>query len=82
MAIIQEDIIYMLTKTDVEDIAEIIGIKKLTKLHYQTAKKFFESFVADGTYNWASALSDGLRDAEEELRGGFGNVAEEKAEVS
>jgi len=43
MAIIQEDIIYMLTKTDVEDIAEIIGIKKLTKLHYQTAKKFFSS---------------------------------------
>ena len=82
MAINEEDVIYILTKTDVEDIAETIGIKNLTKLHYRKAQKFFESFVADGTYNWASALSDGLRDAEEEIRGGYGDVPEKKEEVS
>jgi len=82
MAINEEDVIYILTKADVEDIAETIGIKPLTKLHYRKAKKFFESFVADGTYTSASALSDGLRDAEEELRGGYDNVPENKEEVS
>jgi hypothetical protein len=54
----------------------------LTKLHYRKAQKFFESFVADGTYTWASALSDGLRDAEEELQGGYGDVPEKKEGVS
>ena len=78
MAINDADVIYILTKADVEDIAKTIGIGKLTKLHYQKAQKFFESFVADGTYNWANALGDGLRDAEEELRGGYGTVSEKK----
>jgi hypothetical protein len=81
MAINEEDVIYILTKTDVEDIAETIGIKTLTELHYRTAKKFFESFVAEGTYTWASALSDGLRDAEEELRGVNADVSE-KGKIS
>jgi hypothetical protein len=70
MAIKRKDVIYILTKTDVEDCAKAIGIKKLTELHYQKAQKFFEGFVADSTYNWADALTDGLRDAEEELRAG------------
>ena len=51
MAINDADVIYILTKADVEDIAKTIGIGKLTKLHYQKAQKFFESFVADGTYS-------------------------------
>jgi len=66
MAINQKDVIYILTKTDVEDCAKAIGIKKLTELHYQKAQHFFEGFAAD---HWADALTDGLRDAEEELRG-------------
>ncbi len=82
MGINRKDVIYILTKTDVEDCAKAIGIKKLTELHYQKAQHFFEGFVADGTYNWADALTDGLRDAEEELRGGYGNVSEKKEEVS
>ena len=81
MAINEEDVIYILTKADVEDIAKDIGITKLTELHYQKAQQFFDSFV-DGPYNWTNAVSDGLRDAEEELRGGYGNVAEEKVESS
>jgi len=75
MAINEEDIIYILTKTDVEDVAKTIGITKLTELHYRKAQEFLLSFVADGTYYWASAISDGLRDAEEELRGGYADVA-------
>jgi hypothetical protein len=74
MAINAEDVIYILTKADVEDIAKDIGITKLTELHYQKAQQFFDSFV-DG-------LSDGLRDAEEELRGAYGDVPEKKEEVS
>jgi hypothetical protein len=68
MAINEEDVIYILTKSDVEDCAKAIGIKKLTELHYQKAQKYLEGFVADGTYNWADALTDGLRTAEAELR--------------
>ncbi len=56
-----------------------IGIEKLTELHYQKAQHFFEGFVAD---NWADVLTDGLRDAEEELRDGYGDVPEKKEEVS
>lgn len=83
MAINEEDVIYILTKADVEDVARKIGIKTLTTLHYQKAKEFFLSFVASDTnYYWASAITDGLRDAEEELRGAYGDVPEQKEEVS
>ena len=81
MAINEEDIIYVLTKTDVEDIAKDIGITKLTELHYQKVQQFFDSYV-DGPYNWTDAVSDGLRDAEEELRGGYNHVSENKDEIS
>ena len=77
MAINEEDIVYILTRADVEDIAKSIGIKKLIELHYQKAQEFFESFV-DGIYNWTDAVSDGLRDAEEGLRGGYDDVSEKK----
>jgi len=79
MAINRKDVIYILTKTDVEDCAKAIAIEKLTELHYQKAQHFFEGFVAD---NWADVLTDGLRDAEEELRDGYGDVPEKKEEVS
>jgi hypothetical protein len=82
MAINEEDVIYILTKADVEDIAKDIGIKTLTELHYRKAQEFLLSFVADGSYYWATAITDGLRDAEEELRGGYGDVPEKKEEVS
>jgi hypothetical protein len=81
MAINEDDVIYILTKADVEDIAKDIGITKLTELHYQKAQQFFDSFV-DGPYDWTDAVSDGLRDAEEELRGGYGDVPDKKQEVS
>ena len=63
---------------DVEDVAKTIDIKTLTELHYQKTQKFFLSFVADGTYYWASVIADGLRDAEEELRAGYGDVTEKR----
>jgi hypothetical protein len=78
MAINEKDVIYILTKTDVEDCAKAIGIEKLTELHYQKARKSFEGFVANSMYDWSDALTDGLRDAEEELRSGYGNVSEKK----
>jgi len=81
MAINEEDVIYILTKADVEDIAKDIGITKFTELHYLKAQQFFDSFV-DGPYDWTDAVSDGLRDAEEELRGGYGDVPDKKQEVS
>ena len=79
MAINEEDVVYILTKADVEDIAKQIGITKLTELHYQKAQQFFDSFV-DGPYDLTDAVSDGLRDAE--LRGGYGDVPDKKQEVS
>jgi len=82
MAINKEDVIYILTKADVEDVASRIGIKTLTELHYQKAQEFLRSFVAEGPYNWDGAITDGLRDAEEELRGGYGDVPDKKQEVS
>ncbi len=81
MAINEQDVVYILTKADVEDIASSIGIKKLTELHYQKAQEFFESFV-NGTYSWTDAVSDGLQDAEEELRGGYDDCLRKKEEVS
>jgi hypothetical protein len=81
MAINRKDVIYILTKVDVEDCAKAIGIKKLTELHYHKAQKFFEGFVADSTYSWADALTDGLRDAEVELRGVNADVSE-KGKIS
>jgi hypothetical protein len=78
MAINEKDVIYILTRTDVEDCAKAIGIEKLTELHYRKAQKFFESFAADGMYSWADALTDGLRDAEEEIRGVYGPLPKKK----
>ena len=82
MAVNEKDVIYILTKVDVDDCAKAIGIKKLTELHYQKAQESFDCFVACGLRNWVDALTDGLRDAEEELRGGYGNAPEKKEEVS
>jgi hypothetical protein len=65
----------------VEDCAKDIGIEKLTELHYRKAKESFECLVAGGLFNWADALIDGLRDAEEELRGLDADVAE-KGKIS
>jgi hypothetical protein len=75
MAINKKDVIYILTKTDVEDCAKAIGIKKLTELHYRKAQHFFEGCVAG---NWADVLTDGLREAEEELRGVNAGVSEKR----
>jgi hypothetical protein len=49
MAINKKDVIYILTRTDVEVCAKAIGIKKLTELHYRKAQKFFEGFVANSS---------------------------------
>jgi len=81
MAINRKDVIYILTKVDVEDCAKAIGIKKLTELHYQKAQKSLECFVADGTYNWVDALTDGLQNAEAELRSLNADVSE-KGKIS
>jgi len=78
MAINGKDVIYILTKVDVENCAKDIGIKKLTQLHYQKAQEFFEGFVANSMYDWADALTDGLRDAEEELRGVNADVSKKR----
>ncbi len=44
MADKQEDIIYKLTKEDVDDVAKQIGLSNLTDEHYRMARKYFESF--------------------------------------
>ena len=68
MAIDEKDVIYILTRVDVEDCAKDFGLEKLTELHYREAQKHIERFVADGVYTWADALTDGLRRAEELIR--------------
>ena len=82
MAINEENIIYMLTKADVEDAAEAIGLEKLTELHYRKAKEAFGYFVARGLFTWADALGEGLRDAEEELLDEYDEVPEKNAKLN
>jgi len=71
MAINEDDIIYVLTKKDVEGVAKTIGLNKLTHEHYRMAKKDISSFCSDGVYTWVNAFTDALKDAEEELRGAY-----------
>lgn len=68
MAINEEDIIYVLTKTDVEDVAKEIGIRNLTDEHYRKAEKYLSSLCSDGAYTWVNAITDALEDAEREQR--------------
>ncbi len=77
MADKQEDIIYSLTKEDVDDVAKQIGLSNLTDDHYRMAQKYFESFC-DGPYSWFDAISDGLHDAEKELRGEYPDLKSEE----
>ena len=77
MADKQEDIIYSLTKEDVDDVAKQIGLSNLTDEHYRMAQKYFESFC-DGPYSWFDAISDGLHDAEKELRGEYPDLKPEE----
>jgi hypothetical protein len=69
MAMNEDDIIYVLTKEDVDDVAGSIGLSKLTDAHYRAARKFIRSFCSDGFYTWVNAVTDALQDAEEERRG-------------
>ena len=62
--------IYVLTKEDVDGVAKTIGLSKLTHEHYRMAQKYIQSFCGDGAYSWENAISDALKDADEELRGG------------
>ena len=57
------DTIYILTRADVEMVAEQIGFKgKLTEAHYRMAQKYIEGFCGSGTYTWFDAIADALRD--------------------
>jgi hypothetical protein len=69
MAIKQDDIIYVLTKEDVDDVAKSIGLSKLTDEHYRMARKYIQSFCGDGAYSWENAISDALKEVEEERQG-------------
>jgi hypothetical protein len=71
MAIKEDDIIYVLTKEDVDGVAKAIGLSKLTDKHYRMARKYISSFCSDGVYTWVNAFTDALKDTEEGLRGGY-----------
>ena len=64
----RDDVIYMHTKEDVDDVAESLKIRKLTEEHYRQAQKFIERFCEDGAYTWWGAIADALRYVEEELQ--------------
>ena len=74
MAINKDDIIYVLTKEDVDDVAKTIGLSKLTDDHYRMARKYIESFCGDSAYDWENAITDALKDAERELQGGYSDT--------
>ena len=52
MAINEDDIIYVLTKEDVDGVAKTIGLSNLTYDHYRMARKYIESFCGDPVYDW------------------------------
>ena len=58
------DIIYILTKEDVDMVAKRLGMGKLTDEHYRMARKAVEHFCGDGIYSWSDAIADGLREAD------------------
>ncbi len=60
-----EDIIYVITKSDVDDVGKTIGLSKLTDRHYQTARKYLISFCGDGMYTTVTAIADALKSAED-----------------
>ena len=78
MAIKEDDIIYVLTKEDVDGVAKSIGLSKLTDAHYRMARKYIESFCGDPVYDWENAISDALKDAEKELRGEYPDLKPEE----
>jgi hypothetical protein len=69
MAINEEDIIYILTKEDVDGVAKTIGLSNLTYDHYRMAQKYIESFCSNPGYDWVNAITDALQYVEKELRG-------------
>ncbi len=77
MAINDDNIIYVLTKEDVDDVAKKIGISNLTDRHYRMAEKYISSFCSDGPYTWVNAISDALHDAEKERKGEYPDVKPE-----
>src|SRR5712691_2824130 len=68
MAINEDDIIYVLTKEDVDGVAKTIGLSNLTDEHYRMARKYMENFCGDSAYDWELAITDALKDAEREIR--------------
>jgi len=76
MAINEDDIIYVLTKEDVDGVAKTIGLNNLTDGHYRMARKYMESFCGDSAYDWELAITDALKDAERELQGGYSDHPE------
>lgn len=64
----REDIIYVLTKDDVRMTAQALGIRKLTDEHYRMAQKYVEAFCGDGMYTWSDAITDALKDVEDERK--------------
>ena len=71
MAINEDDIIYVLTKEDVDGVAKTIGLSKLTHEHYRMAQKYIQSFCSDGVYTWVNAFTDALKDRRGTPRRGF-----------
>jgi len=78
MAINEDDIIYVLTKEDVDGVAKTIGLSNLTYDHYRMARKYIESFCSDPVYDWVNAITDALKDAERELRGEYPDLKPEE----
>ncbi len=64
----REDIIYVLTRDDVRMTAQALGIRKLTGEHYRMAQKYVEAFWGDGMYTWSDAITDVLKEVEDERR--------------
>ena len=58
-----EDIIYILTKDDVDEVAKELGMGKPTEAQYRLARKYIENFCGEGVYIWKDALVDALREA-------------------
>lgn len=78
MAIKEDDIIYVLTKEDVDGVAKSIGLSKLTDAHYRMARKYIENFCGDSAYDWENAISDALKEVEEKRQGKYSGPKPEK----
>lgn len=63
------DVIYILTREDVDHVARELIMRKPTEEQYRVVRKYIEDFYGQGDHNWHDAIADALSEAAGQLNG-------------